>query len=128
MEILIFFAQVILPLLGAAVSLALAVIFRKGVNWVTLIYANPQEKQRLQEEYDFVRINQHFLGNLCLSFATWLTIIALSSVFHASPYYWLVYVILCLVWLACFLRYIYVMLTKRHCEQFRRAATNEQII
>ncbi|MCL1986476.1 MAG: hypothetical protein FWG64_00685 [Firmicutes bacterium] len=131
LDALLFFASV-LRWIFAVAAWIVAIIHLKGcINGVMFSYANLEEKQQLQEEYDFVRINRHFGGSFYLSLALWLTFNALGSIFianyAANPYYWLVYVILAIVWGVCLFRYIYVMITRRWCEQFRRTAQPEQI-
>ncbi|MCL1997195.1 MAG: hypothetical protein FWG65_00320 [Turicibacter sp.] len=79
MEILMFFAQIISRLFLPAISLVFAIIFLKGVNWVSFPYKNSEQKQRLQEKYDFVRINRHFVAPFFLSQAVWISATQLTS-------------------------------------------------
>ncbi|MCL1997307.1 MAG: hypothetical protein FWG65_00895 [Turicibacter sp.] len=128
MEILMFFAQVISRLLLPAVSLVFAVIFLKGNNWVSFPHIGLEQKQRLQEEYDFVQINRHFIAPFFLLQAVWIGATQLTSLMN-NPLYWLTYGTLgvWVLWVVSISFYIYVMLTKRFCDRFRRTAQTEQI-
>ena len=128
LDTLLFFVTGPLQWLIIAACWIVAIIYLKGVDWVSFAYKNPEEKQQLKEEYDFVRINRHFGGSFYLSMAVWLTFSLFINVIEETAlYHWLIFVILCLVWLACLFRYLLATVKRRGCDQFRLNITENQI-
>ena len=128
LDALLFFASV-LRWIFAVAAWIVAIIHLKGcINGVMFSYANLEEKQQLQEEYDFVRINRHFGGSHYLSMAVWLTFsLFISMIEETAPYHWAIFVILCLITMVALFFNIFVSLTRRFCDQFRRNIAENQI-
>ena len=121
LDTLLFFVTGPLQWLIIAAVWAVAIIYLKGVNWVSFSYRNPEEKQRLKEEYDFVRINRRFGGSLYLALAVWLTFGRfISMIEETAPYHWAIFVSLCLITMVALFFQIFVSLTRCFCDQFRR--------
>ncbi|MCL1986479.1 MAG: hypothetical protein FWG64_00700 [Firmicutes bacterium] len=125
MEILMFFANIVplLPLLGLIPTVILGIIFLKGCNWVTFPYVGLKEKQRLQQEYDFVPINRLFGAILYLPQTVLLTVAFVTNM--VNPNLWWVSMLFMIPWAVGFALHTYIVQTKRFCDRFRRTAQTE---